>query len=157
MVGEKAPITAKLDRTLHALGFQYDLVSPERIAGHLKVTETCCQPFNVLNGGVSALMAESLASMGAYIASGFKRVAGVQLATNHLRAALLGDFLEADARPVHAGKTIQVWEVHIWKIDPSTAEKKTLVSTSRVTLLSNRQAPNDLKDYEQMIKSFAKL
>lgn len=51
----------------------------------------------------------------------------------------------------------KVWEVHIWKIDPTTAEKKVLVSTSRVTLLCNRQAPEDLKGYEQIVKSFAKL
>ncbi|KAM0947539.1 putative Thioesterase domain, HotDog domain superfamily [Dioscorea sansibarensis] len=161
MTGEKQPspasITAKLDRTLHTIGFQYELVSPERIVGRLQVTETCCQPFDVLSGGVSALMAESMASLGGYVASGFKRVAGVQLATNHLRPALLGDIVEAEARPMQAGKTIQVWEVHIWKIDPKTAVKKVLVSTSKITLLCNRQAPEDLKGYEQTVKSFAKL
>lgn len=77
------------------------------------------QPFDVLSGGVSALMAESMASLGAYVSSGFKRVAGVQLATNHLRAVLLADVVEAEARPIQAGKTIQVYiyiYTHIYTI-----------------------------------------
>ncbi|KAH7676264.1 1,4-dihydroxy-2-naphthoyl-CoA hydrolase protein [Dioscorea alata] len=153
----QAPDTAKLDRALHALGFKYEFLSPEKVTGKLKVTETCCQPFNVLSGGVSALLAEAMASLGAYIASGYKRVAGVQLAINHFRPTLLGELVEAEARPIQRGRSIQVWEVEIWKINPSTPEKKTLVSSSRVTLLCSQHAANDTKAYEQMVKKCAKL
>uniref|UniRef100_A0A453C6Z1 Thioesterase domain-containing protein n=1 Tax=Aegilops tauschii subsp. strangulata TaxID=200361 RepID=A0A453C6Z1_AEGTS len=62
------------------------------------------QPFKILNGGVSALMAESTASIGGYMASGYRRVAGVQLSINHLKP----DRIETKANPIQVGRNVQV-------------------------------------------------
>ncbi|MQL86710.1 hypothetical protein Taro_019242 [Colocasia esculenta] len=154
------PETEKLDPVLHALGFEYVELSPEKVIGRFRVTETCCQPFGVLHGGVSALVAESLASGGAHMASGFQRVAGINLCINHLRPARLGDHVVAEARPTHLGKAIQVWDVELWIESPSSAsvKRRTLISTSRVTLACNLPAPEHMKKAAaDALKKYSKL
>ncbi|XP_060194073.1 1,4-dihydroxy-2-naphthoyl-CoA thioesterase 1 [Lycium barbarum] len=146
-----------LDIPLHGIGFEFVEITPHKLTGRLPVTEKCCQPFKVLHGGVSALIAESLASMGAHVASGFARVAGVHLSIHHLKSAHLGDLVFAEAVPINIGKTIHVWEVCLWKIDPSNEENKTLLASSRVTLKVNMSVPENAKDAAENLKRYAKL
>lgn len=51
----------------------------------------------------------------------------------------------------------KVWGVQIRKIDDSASGSNVLVSTSKVTILCNRQVSQAHKDYEYTIKKYAKL
>ncbi|XP_057525429.1 1,4-dihydroxy-2-naphthoyl-CoA thioesterase 1-like [Amaranthus tricolor] len=153
----QTPNTAELDVPLHSLGFQFDALSPFSVSGHILVTPKCCQPFKVLHGGVSALIAEGLASIGAYLASDMKRVAGINLSIDHVKSAPIGDLVVAEATPLSCGRTIQVWEVTLWKADPSSMKREHLISSSRVTLVCNLHVPEHMKDVSRPFRKYAKL
>ncbi|KAF9673232.1 hypothetical protein SADUNF_Sadunf10G0002900 [Salix dunnii] len=140
----------RLDVALHSFGFEYEEMSPQRVTGRLLVSPKCVQ--------VSLSLSLSLI-MGAHLASGLQRVAGIHLSINHVKSAHLGDLILAEATPFSIGKTVQVWDVRIWKLsDPSNSESsKSLVSSSRVTLICNLPVPDHAKEAIENLRSHAKL
>lgn len=51
----------------------------------------------------------------------------------------------------------QVWEVRIWKVDPSNSQRKSMISSSRVTLLCNMPVPDNAKDAAEKLRKHARL
>src|SRR3974390_2938753 len=91
------------------LGVETLEAGPERVTLRLPVDWRVHQPYGILHGGVSALLAESAASYGAALAAGPERaVVGIELNASHLRPVREGH-LVADATPVRVGRTVQVW------------------------------------------------
>jgi 1,4-dihydroxy-2-naphthoyl-CoA hydrolase len=85
--------------------------SPERVVLRLPVDSRVHQPYGILHGGVSALLAESAASFGGAINAGpDKGVVGIELNASHLRS-LRDGHLTAEATPIRVGRTIQVWRI----------------------------------------------
>ena len=93
------------------LGVEVLEAGPGRVVMRLPVDSRVHQPFGVLHGGVSALLAESAASLGATLAAGPARsVVGIELSASHLRG-LRDGHLTAEATPVRVGRTVQVWRI----------------------------------------------
>jgi 1,4-dihydroxy-2-naphthoyl-CoA hydrolase len=108
--------------------------SPEKVVLSLPVTWKVHQPYGILHGGVSALLAESAASFGAALNAGpGRQVVGIELNASHMRGMSEGT-LYATATPVRAGRSVQVWRIEL------TDDKGRAISTARCTL-SVRDAP----------------
>ena len=101
---------------------------PERVTATMPVTPSHHQPFGVLHGGVSVVLAESVASVGAYLAAPAGHTAvGMEVNANHVRSVKKGR-LAAVGTPLHTGNTTHVWDVKI------RHEGEKLVCVSRCTL-----------------------
>ena len=117
------------------LGITVVELGPDRTIVEVPVDWRVHQPFGLLHGGVSALLAESAASMGAAAAAGpGRRVVGIELNCSHLRAVRDGT-LRATATPVRKGRTVQVWEIRL------TDELDREVCRARCTLAVSEAPP----------------
>jgi uncharacterized protein (TIGR00369 family) len=110
------------------LGIVWVELTLDRIVATMPVTPLHHQPFGCLHGGVSLLLAETVAGMGGFLNSPPGKAAfGVEINANHLRSVRAG-ILRAISTPLHVGRTTQVWDIRIWD------EAERLVCVSRCTM-----------------------
>jgi 1,4-dihydroxy-2-naphthoyl-CoA hydrolase len=104
-------------------------ITPERVTASMPVTRAVQQPFGLLHGGASVALAETVASIGAWmnVDEATQAAVGIEINANHLAAKRDGIVL-ATALPLHRGGRTHVWEVRI------TDEEDELVCISRCTL-----------------------
>ena len=99
------------------LGVEVVEAGAGRVVLRLPVTWKVHQPYGILHGGVSALLAESAASLGGALAAGRDRqVVGIELNASHLRSVRDG-YLIATATPLRVGRTVQVWSIAVTDAD----------------------------------------
>jgi len=117
-----------------ALGIEFLSFKKDEIKASMPVNENTVQPFGILHGGASVALAETLASIGAWIQAGESETAvGVEINANHIRAISKGEKVIGTARPVKTGRKVHVWEVKIH------TEAGKLVCVSRCTLMVVRR------------------
>jgi len=111
------------------LGIELTELGRDFLRGRMPVDERTKQPYGLLHGGSSALLAETLASIGANLCleDGAGQAVGLELNCNHVRAATDG-WVVGTARPLHVGRSTQVWDIRI------EDERGRLVCVSRLTL-----------------------
>ena len=95
------------------IGMEFLEVGDDFIVGRVPVDHRTKQPYGLLHGGISVVLAETLGSCGAiYCAPPGHRVVGLDINANHLRGATAG-WVTGKATPVHVGRSTQVWHIEM--------------------------------------------
>ena len=130
----KRPISIELLTELHRgtapahLGMEFVEVGDDYIKGRIPVDERTRQPYGLLHGGVSVVLAETLGSCGAvYACKPGTRCVGLDINANHIRGAMAG-WVTGITKPVHVGRSTQVWAIELFD------DSGNLTCVSRITM-----------------------
>jgi len=128
-------LNAQARRTLvEHLGIEVLEVGPDFVRGRMPVDERTRQPFGLLHGGASVVLAETLGSMAANLCIDPEQhvAVGLEVNANHLRAVTSG-WVTGTARALHIGRSTQVWEIRIEDAEgrPSCISRLTMAVVAR--------------------------
>ena len=113
---------------IEALGIVFTGIGEDWLRATMPVDARTHQPYGLLHGGASVLLAETLgSSAGGLCAPEGCGVVGIEINANHLRGVREG-MVTGTARPLHVGRSTQVWEI---RIEDAAGR---LVCISRLTL-----------------------
>jgi 1,4-dihydroxy-2-naphthoyl-CoA hydrolase len=112
------------------IGLEFTEVGPDYLKGTLPVDHRTIQPYGLLHGGASCVLAETLGSVAsAYVVDHSKfYCVGLEINANHVRGVRSG-IVTGTARPLHLGASTHVWEIKI------EDERGKLVCVSRLTVM----------------------
>jgi 1,4-dihydroxy-2-naphthoyl-CoA hydrolase len=124
----------KKESLVKDLGIEYAETEPDRVVMKMPVDRRHVQPMGFLHGGASVVLAESVATVGAWLNCPEGKTAfGTEINASHLRPKREG-ILIAVGKPVSVGSTNQVWEVQIRDED----DKPVCVSRCRLAVVDAR-------------------
>lgn len=110
-----AALNAQRENTIGGLlDIRFEGFDDESISASMVVDARTHQPYGLLHGGASVVLAESLGSTASYLcidSSKFYCV-GLEVNANHLRGVRSGR-VTATARPVHLGRSTHVWDIRL--------------------------------------------
>ncbi|MFK2905791.1 hotdog fold thioesterase [Dyella ginsengisoli] len=114
---------------METLGIAITEIGDDYLRGTMPVDHRTHQPFGLLHGGASVALAETLGSTAAMLTldPAQELTVGLDINANHIRGVRSGT-VTGTARPLHIGRTTQVWEIRI------ETEEGSLVCISRLTM-----------------------
>lgn len=114
---------------MQSLGIRITEIGDDYLRGQMPVDRRTHQPFGLLHGGASVALAETLGSTAAILTLDpeLNVAVGLDINANHIRGLRQGT-VTGTARPLHLGRSTQVWEIGI------EAEDGGLVCISRLTM-----------------------
>ena len=111
------------------LGIEFTEIGDDYIAARMPVDRRTHQPFGILHGGASVVLAETLGSIASFLClkdPAKQHAVGLEINANHIRSVKTG-FVYGKVTPIHVGRSTQVWDIRI------TNEENKLVCISRLT------------------------
>lgn len=109
------------------LDIRYVALTDDALEATMPVDHRTHQPFGLLHGGASVVLAETLGSMAGYLCTeGDQKVVGLEINANHIRAVRSGR-VRGVCKAIHTGRRSQVWQIEIFD------EEGRLCCTSRLT------------------------
>lgn len=111
------------------LGIEFLETGADRVVATMPVNSATHQPFGLLHGGASVVLAESVASIGTWnlIDQNEEIAVGLEINANHIRGKASG-IVTAVGTPLHKGRSTMVWDIKI------TDEQDKLICVSRCTV-----------------------
>ena len=109
------------------LDIRFETFTDDTLEATMPVDSRTQQPFGLLHGGVSVVLAETLGSVAGYLCSeGEQKVVGLEVNANHIRSAR-GGRVRGVCKALHVGTRHQVWQIEIFD------EQSRLCCSSRLT------------------------
>ncbi|MGO4578599.1 hotdog fold thioesterase [Cupriavidus sp. 2TAF22] len=117
------------DTAVAQLGIEFTEVGEASLSARMPVDRRTVQPYGILHGGASVLLAETLGSCAASLCldNEAQYCVGLDINANHVRAVRSG-FVTGTATPVHVGRTTHVWAIEI------RDDEGRMVCISRITM-----------------------
>jgi 1,4-dihydroxy-2-naphthoyl-CoA hydrolase len=111
------------------LAIEFTEIGDDYLCARMPVDRRTMQPLGSLHGGATCLLAETLGSVAAnFCVDPEKNVCvGLEINANHIKVVKSGHLI-ATARPLHLGKSTQIWDIQVRN------EKSALVAISRLTI-----------------------
>lgn len=115
------------DNMVQHVGIVFTRIGDNELEATMPVDNRTRQPFGLLHGGASVVLAETLGSVAGYLCTeGEQKIVGLEVNANHLRSAREG-IVRGVCTAVHVGRRHQVWQIEI------SDEQGRLCCTSRLT------------------------
>ncbi len=116
------------DTLISHVGIEFVEIGDDFLRARMPVDQRTRQPMGILHGGASVVLAETLGSAASNLAINRDEfyAVGLEINANHVRSVASGSVI-GTARPLHIGKSTQVWEMQIHD------ENGNLVCVSRMT------------------------
>ncbi len=121
---------AHTDSIVKHLGIEFTEAGEGYLIARMPVDGRTHQPFGILHGGASVVLAESLGSVASWMVLDDptrQRAVGLEINANHLRSVRTG-WVYGRCTPLHTGRTTHVWDIRI------TDDQQRLVCVSRLTI-----------------------